>query len=152
MPKKSEADKAAEKAAERTNAINEADATFKEEVAKAAEKRAKAIEKVDGASTNLAEAAWDATKAEADPRYRDSAQSHRQKLDAAVVAIQQTGNADIVGLEEFEKEVKRLIAERGETIGEGALVASTGPGRGESETTAEADTETVTSKKAGKAK
>lgn len=110
--KKSKADEAADEAAKRQAGITEADAAFREDVAKAADKRAKALAKLPGYSGNLAEEAWNETKAEGDPEYKDLATDFRQKLDTAVTAIEQTGNADIVGLEEFERVVVRLIAKR----------------------------------------
>jgi hypothetical protein len=117
--KKTEAEKAAEEAAERQNAINEADAAFREDVAKAAEKRDKAIAKATkGMSTNVAEEAWNETKAEGDPEYRAVAADHRAKLDTVVEAIRTTGNADVVGLEAFEAKVVELLEKRGETPGE----------------------------------
>jgi hypothetical protein len=117
--KKTEAEKAAEEAAERQNAINEADAAFREDVAKAAEKRDKAIAKATkGMSTNVAEEAWNETKAEGDPEYRAVAADHRAKLDTVVEAIRTTGNADVVGLEAFEAKVVELLEKRGEMPGE----------------------------------
>jgi hypothetical protein len=116
--KKSAADKAAEEAAEQRAAINEADADFREAVAKATEKRDKAIEKATkGKSGNVAEIAWNETKSDDDPLYKDCAVDHRRKLDDIVTAVRQTGNADVVGLEDFEAKVVELLKDRGEEPG-----------------------------------
>lgn len=106
-----EADKAAKEAAERKAAIDKADADFKEAVAKAAEARDKVLEKYPDLG-NVAEAAWNDTKLEEDPLYKDVAFTKREQLNAAVDTIKQTGNADIVGLEEFEKRAVELLKER----------------------------------------
>lgn len=114
--KKTVADKEAEEAAKQRAAIAEADADYREAVAKAAEKRDKAIEKAtDGKSGNVAETAWNETKAEEDPLYKDCAPDHRRKLDDIVTAVRQTGNADVVGFEDFEAKVLELLTERGES-------------------------------------
>lgn len=136
--KQSEADKAREEAAKRTAALNEADATFREEVAKAAEKRDKARAKA-GAPLSIAERAWDETKSDDDPLYRETALTHRQKLDDVVAAVRTSGNADVVGLEEFEARVVELLAEEGATPGAGGLVVADRAGRPTEEAAAAAD-------------
>ena len=95
---------------------NAADAQFREDVAKAAEKRDKALAKLPG-SGNIAEEAWNSTKADEDPAYNAVAADHRAKLDTAVQTIRETGNADIVGLEAFEEKVKELLADEKEAEG-----------------------------------
>lgn len=126
--KETAAEKAARESAERTAAINEADAEFREDVAKAAAKRDKAIAKFK--SPNVAEQAWNETKSESDPDYNAVSGDFRQKLDNVVQSVKETGNADVVGLEEFEKRVVELLAEQGVPAGSaGALVPADMPGR-----------------------
>lgn len=106
-----EADKAAKEAAERKAAIDKADADFKAAVVKAAEAREKVLEKYPDLG-NVAEAAWNETKVEEDPPYKDVTLDKRQKLDSVVDTIKTTGNADVVGLEDFEARVIELLKER----------------------------------------
>lgn len=120
--------KSAEEAAKKQAAVNEADAAFREDVRKAAEKRAKAREKA-GANDNIAERAWNETKAEDDPVYGECALDFRQKLDAVVEAVRNTGNADVVGLEKFEERARQLLAEQGGEPGSTALVPADSAGR-----------------------
>lgn len=110
--------KAADEAAKTEQKRNEIDAEFREDVHKAAEKRDKALAKLPRAATaNIAETAWNDTKAEDDPDYANTAADHRRKLDTAVQAIRESGNADIAGLEAFEERVKELLAEEAEAEG-----------------------------------
>lgn len=120
--KETAAEKAGKESAARSAAIAEADATYREDVKAAGEKRAKALAKVPGTG-NLAETAWANTKSDEDPAYNDLALDFRQKLDAVVDAVRTTGNAGVVGLEEFEAEVVKLLeAEKPST----ALAVATG--------------------------
>lgn len=122
-----DADKAKEEAAKRVEAEQKIDAEFREAVAKATEKRDKALAKLSPGS-NIAETAWNETKAEEDPLYKDSTADHRRKLDTVVEAVKTTGNADVVGLEDFEARVIELLAEAGTPAGTVApFVASTAP-------------------------
>lgn len=94
------------------------DAHFREDVRKASEKRDKALAKLGPrAGANIAEIAWNDTKAEDDPAYNDCAADHRAKLDTVVQAVRATGNADVVGLEAFEERVRELLAEEAEAAG-----------------------------------
>lgn len=104
-------EESAQKAAKAAQERSEADTEFREAVQKAAEKRAKRLEKLGG--TSIAEKAWNETKAEEDPPYAQVSGDFRQKLDAIVATIRETGNADVVGLEAFEERVKELVAEEG---------------------------------------
>lgn len=106
-----EAEKAQKEALERRTAIAEADQDFRDAVKKAAEARDKVLEKYPDLG-NVAEAAWNETKAEEGPLYKDVALTFRFKLDSTVDTIKQTGNADEIGLEEFEKRVVELLKER----------------------------------------
>lgn len=112
---KTDAQKELEASAERTAALSKADTDFTAAVAKAAEVRNAAYAKFPDAG-NYAEVAWNATMADTDPLYRDTATTFRQKLDTAVDAIKTTGTAGIAGLEDFEVEVKRLLAESDQPI------------------------------------
>lgn len=112
-------DKAARPAEQSTTAVtdsaqteakrNAADAQFREDVAKAVEKRDKALAKLPGGG-NVAETAWNETKADEDPAYNAVASDFRGKLDAAVRSITETKSAGIAGLEAFEARVKELLA------------------------------------------
>lgn len=125
--RRSAADEKKAEATERQAAINEIDATFREEVKAAADKRAAAMAELPGESTNMAETAWNETKSEEDPLYADLAMDFRAKVDVAFDAIKTTGNADIAGLEDFEARVKELLAEEKEaTEGETKTKAATG--------------------------
>lgn len=108
------AQEAAKEEAKRTDI----DATFREEVQKAADKRTKALAKLPSEKhRNIAETAWNETKAKEDPEYKDTAPDHRAKLDTVVQAIRESGNADVVGLEAFEEKVRELLAEEAEAAG-----------------------------------
>ena len=97
---------------------SEIDAQFREDVRKAAEKRDKALAKLPAVKHgNIAETAWNDTKAKEDPIYADTAADHRRRLDTVVQAIRESGNADVVGLEAFEGRVKELLAEEAEPAG-----------------------------------
>lgn len=97
---------------------NEIDAQFRDDVAKAAEKRDKALAKLPRRGTgNVAETAWNETKREEDPEYKNIAGEHRRKLDDVVNAVRETGNADVAGLEAFEERVKEVLAEEKEAEG-----------------------------------
>lgn len=129
--RRTKADEAAEAARERQAKIAEIDTTFKDAVKAAADERAEALAELneDFPSTNIAEQAWNETKAEADPLYADVAADFRQKLDVTVDTIKGTGNADEVGLEDFEARVKELLAEEDPnaetaTKGKGALTTT----------------------------
>ncbi len=115
------ADDAKKKATERAEGLSKADAEFRDAVAKAAKKRADAIAKLPGGG-NIAETAWNETKADEDPEYNAVSSTFRAKLDDVVAAVRQTGNADVVGLEAFEARVVELLAEAGTPAGSGALV------------------------------
>lgn len=60
--------------------------------------------------TALAASAWNSTRDPADPEFAFCATPHQGKLESAVIAIEESGNAGIQGLEAFEAEVKRLLA------------------------------------------
>jgi hypothetical protein len=107
---KSKTDEAREYAEERRIAITEADTAFHADVAKAAEKRDKVYADYPDKS-NLAEMAWNATKTDDDPLYKDVVGDFRRKLDFAAETVRATGNADIAGLEAFEAEIKRLLTD-----------------------------------------
>jgi hypothetical protein len=126
MTKKSDKDTAREAAAEREQALAQADADFREDVAKAAAKRQKVLDKYPDQG-NIAERAWNATKSEDDVEYKALAGEFKQKLDDVVTAVRETGNADVVGLEEFEAEVVRLLAEL--DVPTGTALVPSGPGR-----------------------
>lgn len=99
---------------------NEIDAEFRDAVNKASEKRTKALAKLDskrGPGANIAEIAWNETKADEDPVYGDTTGEHRNKLAEVVRAVRETGNADVVGLEAFEARVAELLAEVKEAAG-----------------------------------
>lgn len=99
---------------------NEIDAQFRADVAAAGEKRNKALAKLPaepGKGANIAELAWNQTKADDDPDYANTAGDHRRKLDTVVQAIRESGNADVVGLEAFEERVKELLADEKEAEG-----------------------------------
>lgn len=122
-----EDEKAREEAVEEEQTRTEIDAAFHEDVAKASEKRNKALAKLDkkaGRGGNIAEIAWNETKAEEDPVYASTAFDHRNKLNAAVDAIRTSGNADIVGLEAFEARVVELLKEEKEAVGTPTRVAA----------------------------
>lgn len=108
--------KAAEEGAKEEAKRAEIDAKFRDDVRKAAEHRDKALAKLPRTG-NIAEIAWNETKAEEDPEYNAVAGDFRQKLDTVVQAVRQTGNADVVGLEAFEEKVKELLAEEKEAEG-----------------------------------
>lgn len=128
--KKLEADKAAEEARERETKRNEADTEFRETVRKAGEKRAKVY--ADTGAGNIAEQAWNDTRDEdTDPPYNEISFTKRQQLDAVVEALRTSGNADVVGLEEFEARAKELLVESGVEPGSAGVVPGAGPGRGE---------------------
>lgn len=106
---------------------NEIDAQFREDVAKAAEKRDKALAKLSrkpGHGGNIAEIAWNDTKAEEDPPYNAITADHRHKLDVVVDAVRTTGNADVAGLELFEARVVELLAEEKAATGTVTPVAA----------------------------
>lgn len=108
---KTQADKDREAAAADAAAIAESEAEFKATVEKAADKHQAVIEK--HSEPNLAEAAWNATKSDEDPVYKGVSSEFRSKLDFAVESIQASGVASgIAGLEAFDAEVARLIAEQ----------------------------------------
>lgn len=116
-----EAEKAAQKAAEDQAKRNQIEADFREDVAKAADKRAKALAKLDPASVNVAEQAWNDTKPEGEPDYNGITSTKKAQLDLVVDAVRTSGNADVVGLEDFEARVAELLVERGETPGQVAI-------------------------------
>lgn len=134
-----ELDKAAEVAAKDAQIRAEADAQFREDVAKAQEKRDKRLAKLS-TGTDIVEQAWNETKADDDPPYNALAADHLQKLRAVETAVRETGNADVIGLEAFEERLRELINEQGGPTGT-ALVPSAASGRPETEETAE-DTKT----------
>lgn len=111
---KKEAD--AKLAAKEAQIRQEADAEFREDVRKATEKRDKKLAKLK-TGINIAEKAWNETKADDDPPYNAVSSDHKQKLDTIVQAVRETGNADVVGLEEFEARVKELVDEQGGPTG-----------------------------------
>lgn len=116
--KATDTEKAATEAAKVAAKRNEIDAQFREDVRKAAEKRDKALEKFGPRhGGNIAEIAWNETKADEDPKYGDAAADHRRKLDTVVQAVRASGNADVVGLEAFEERVKELLADEAEAAG-----------------------------------
>lgn len=106
-----EAEKVAKEAGERKAALDKADADFREAVAKGAEAREKIREKYPDLG-NVAELAWNETKPVTDPDYVGCSLTFRQKLDATVDTIKATGNADEIGLKDFEKRVVELLVER----------------------------------------
>lgn len=94
------------------------DTRFREDVNKAAEKRNKALSKLPAERRkNIAETAWNETKAEDDPDFNAVTPDHRAKLNYTVQTVRETGNADIVGLEAFEAKVKELLADEKEAEG-----------------------------------
>lgn len=113
----------AQEAAKTEQKRTDIDAKFREDVRKAAEHRDKALAKLPR-SGNIAEIAWNETKAEGDPEYRDVAGDHRLKLDNVVQAVRETGNADVAGLEAFEEKVKELLAEEKEAEGTASKTAA----------------------------
>lgn len=138
----SQRDKDAKLAAKEAEKRQEIDAEFREDVRKAAEKRDKALSKLK-TGRNLAEIAWNKTKAEEDPAYNAVDSTFRERLNTVVQTIRETGNADVVGLEAFEAEVKELVAEEGGPTGT-ALEPTAMPGK------AEAEEDARSAKKAGK--
>lgn len=126
--KLTDAEKLREEAAKNEAARAEADAKYREAVAKAGEERQKTLDKLPDSAGNIAEVAWNDTKEEADPLYASCAALHRQKLDAALVAIEATGTAGIQGLEDYEARVLELLAERKIPIGGTALVPTDSDG------------------------
>lgn len=107
--KKTRDEEILEYADKRRKAVADADAEFQDTVAKAADKRKKALDKFPDTG-NFAERAWNSTKADSDPVYDEVTPDFRRKLDTAVDAIRTTGSANIAGLEDFEVEVKKLLA------------------------------------------
>lgn len=115
------AQEAAKEEAKRTDI----DATFRDDVRKASEKRDKALAKLPSSKHgNIAEVAWNETKTDEDPLYKDTVADHRAKLDTVVQAVRETGNADVVGLEAFEEKVKELLEEDKEAEGTPSKVAA----------------------------
>lgn len=123
---KSKKQEALDYAAKRTAALKEADAKLAEAFAKAIEARDKVYAEWPDAN-NFAEIAWNNTKVDEDPLYKDVASPFRAKLDDAAATIRTTGNADIVGLEDFEVEVKRLLEESEIPVGSQNLSPVTAP-------------------------
>lgn len=111
-------------AAKEAQIRQEADAEFREDVRKATEKRDKKLAKLT-LGVNIAEKAWNETKAEDDPPYNAISSDHRQRLDTVVQAVRETGNADVVGLEEFEARVLELVKEQGGPTGTALVPATT---------------------------
>lgn len=132
MPKKTvkaEVDKV-EEAAKVVAKKAEIDKEFQDTVAKAAEERNAKLAKLPiTPGTNIAEQAWNETKADEDPVYGACAFEHRAKLDTAVDSIKRSGSADIAGLEDFEVRVKELLAEVDSTTKPTALVPADSAGR-----------------------
>lgn len=114
-PKGDKEQAALEASAERTAALAEADSEFKDAVAKAGEARKKVLDAYPDAG-NIAERAWNTTKRDDDVDYAAATLPFRQKLDTVVEAVRSSGNADVVGLEDFEAEVVRLLKELDQPI------------------------------------
>ena len=113
------AQKTAEESAKEQAKRAEIDKEFQDDVAKAAEKRTKALSKLSPKARggNIAEIAWNDTKADEDPDFGSVDATHREKLNYVVQTIRETGNADVVGLEAFEERVKELLDEEKEAEG-----------------------------------
>lgn len=105
------AEEAAKAAAER----KQIEADLQEDVNTAVAKHDAALAELPGGS--VAERAWNATKADDDPVYREISSVKKQQLAEVEEAVRRTGNADVVGLEAYEAEVKRLLEAEGITPG-----------------------------------
>lgn len=118
--KKAQDDAQAQKdyAAEKQAAIAEADAEFQKAVEEAAAARQEVLDQYPDES-NIAERAWNQTKSDEDPLYKDTTATHRHRLTTAVDSIRTTGTAGIEGLQEFEARAIELLAEAGTPAGSG---------------------------------